>query len=199
MTLTATFSPISGGYGRLVKNDGGSFAANHDATASNLQDTTGNIATRPAGGSHEVGRFFAPFNTSSIGSSATVVSAFVRLIANGGTFTNVDSTSIYLVDSTQDDTSSLTTADFDQLGTTNFGSLAFASYNNTDLANNDITITDLAKISKTGVTKIALRTKRDSDNSAPTGENAINWTASTMILSVTYSIPDTDDDYAYFM
>lgn len=189
--ITTTFSPISGGFGRVLKNDGGSYAANHDAATGSATDSIGYTSQRPAGGSHEVARFFAPFDTSSIGGDSVITAATIRLIANGGTFNNADSDTINIVTNNQANPASLAVEDFDQLGITKFGELALSSYNNTDLANNDISITDLTKISKTGNTILGIRLARDISNDAPTGENQINWTSSTMTLSVTYQ---TEDD-----
>ena len=138
------------------------------------------------GANYSIDRFFFHFDTSSIPDGATILSAFLRIVGTSTTNVNTDSDSIQIVASTVTSNDTLATSDWGNLGSTEWGILAFASYNNA--GNNDISlnVTGLANISLTGVTKLAIRSKRDTDNSAPTSPGNNETFSGTGLLSVTY-------------
>lgn len=126
-------------------------------------------------GTFFVDRAFVLFDTSALGDTDDIVSATLSLYKDGDTVQNSDSTAIGLTGSTPASDTSITTADFDALtlnSPTEYasrysgGSIVTNSYNNMSLNANG-----LAAVSKTGVTKFALRLGLDIDNTQPSGLN----------------------------
>ena len=117
------------------------------------------------------------------------------MVANGTASENESTETIDIVANTQANTSSLANADYDQVGTTVLGSLAVASYNSTNLANNDVALNATGLTSVTNaigsIVKLALRFEKDRANSAPgdTKDNRVYYTQASTILSVTYTPP----------
>jgi hypothetical protein len=134
-------------------------------------------------------RGFLAFDTSAIPDTAVIESAVLLLrCVTAQTYT------VHAVESTQANPAALAAADFARVGSTSFGSCSTA-------ATGDKTITlnaaGLALVSKTGYTKLALRTSIDLDNGTPnaniTGAKFASVTHATVayrpILRVTYSEP----------
>lgn len=201
-TNTSTFTVVSPGRGRN-QNSNGDYATCRNA--SSASDVTADEGVIQAAAAYSILRYYAPFNLLSptsglpIPSGAQIVSAFIRLPGVATDFSNGDSDSIAIVASTQASPTALVQDDFDQVGSTAFGTLALASYNTG--GNNDITInaSGLSNIQGGGYAKFAARMNtRDLGNSAPAGNNTVRFTTSGVLLSVTWNDPITDDA-SYFM
>ena len=129
-----------------------------------------------------LGRSFALFDASAIGDTDTISSAIFSLnisaksdTLGGGASVN---SKMNIVDGTPDSNTAIANADYDNVGTTQFGQsnifdslAAIGSYE-------DITITDLTKISKTGITKFGIRSGWDLDNTV----TGFTWSAAVTIL-----------------
>lgn len=166
----------------------------HDAaTGDNADDSTSGMQILASTG-YDIQRAMALFDTSSLTSAASVISAVFSGNRSDGihAFNNADSVSIAIVTATPASNTALVAADFDQFGSIAKGSsLLSSSANSTYL---DITLTDLTMVSKTGVTKIGLRLSPDYNNSAPSGANSITFATSDLgynkpKLVVTYTVP----------
>ncbi len=140
-------------------------------------------------------RGFHNFDTSSITSAATVTAATMSIMGgNPLSRTDTNSTTVEIVPSTISDPSTLTTANFSEVTFSSLGNWTFASM--TQDVYSSTAISDLTKISKTGVTKLATMTGRDLANNAPTGLNEISGyysdhtgTSKDPKLTVTYTLP----------
>lgn len=180
--VTTTFNDITSGD---IRSHNATFSTAR--SGSNLA-TFNPIAQLYSGftaGEYYIDRDFVRFATGSIPDNATIVSAFIRI--NGSLGADNNSQSVHIVGSTGADT--ITTADWANVGTTDFGSKTFASF---ITGNNDIALnaSGLAALSLTGDTKFALRGTADLANSAAGGANFILST-DPIVLSVTYTIPDS--------
>lgn len=186
--FTVTFNDITGGD---IRSHNATFSTAR--TGSNLatHNPTSQLYSGKTAGEYYIDRDFVRFATGTIPDNATIVSAFIRI--NGSLGADNNSQSVHIVGSTGADT--ITTADWANVGTTDFGSKTFASF---ITGNNDITLnaTGLSNISLTGDTKFALRGTMDLVNSAVEGANYILST-DPMVLSVTYTTPD--DGGFFFM
>lgn len=164
-----------------VENEGTVYATVHDAIAgsSAADNSVTQYQARNSffgGTTYNISRGFYLFDTAAIEDTDTISSATFSICGSGTAEANADTETMVLVASTPATNVALVVADFDQLGTTSFGTFAVAGYDQTDGTYNNITInaTGIAAISKTGVTKFGLRMQRDIDSSAPTGENYIH-------------------------
>lgn len=165
-----------------VQFEAGTFAAARAGTAGDdTSDTNASIlcaTTNAAGGTiFNIGRSFTLFDTSSIPDTDTISSAVYSLYRNDliYSFQNADTTSVHCVATTPASNTAIVLEDYDQVGTTSFGSFlmgdtAVATYE-------DITLnaSGLAAISKTGVTKLGVRNSLDFNNISPTGTNRISF------------------------
>lgn len=133
------------------------------------------IRTAWNGTNYGIKRGFFLFDTSALTSAASISAAVISLAAQGAAGINEDTSTIHVVSSTPASNTTLVVEDFDQVGSTSFGSLAMASWVATDTTYNAFALdaNGIANISKTGVSKFATRNSRDFDNSAPTGVNDI--------------------------
>lgn len=166
-----------------------------DGASADDAGTTGNqIAAQFFTPNYSLARGFFLFDTSTIGDDDTIDSAVLSLKGAFST-TNADSSSNVIVATTPASNTAITTADYDQVGTTSFGSHALSAWSTS--AYNDITLnaSGLAAITKTGVSKFGARNSRDFDNVAPTGGNDSYFlpagSASEPKLAVTHSSAGT--------
>lgn len=110
------------------------------------------------------------FNTADIGSGSTISAATFEVYFNSPITAPSDTTNLrdlHIVSSTVSTNTTLASTDFAQVGGTSFGSIAYGSL--ATLAYNLITLdaSGQANISKTGVSRFALRTYADLTNTAP--------------------------------
>src|SRR5690606_32562675 len=109
-------------------------------------------------------RFLMGFDTSSIGATSTITSATLSFRAFDKTNALGEPTT-YVVSATPASNTALANSDYSQVGSTSFGTLTYASASTAGY--NDITLDSngIANISKTGVSKFALRNQYDFLNS----------------------------------
>jgi hypothetical protein len=185
----------------------------HDASVSDGSanytgtDASVEVDKAQAGGSqYGLSHNWYPIDTSSIPASASISSANLNLFAE-----NINNSSggldLYVVAGTQAATSSLSTSDFPNLGTTAWSSAVSGS----SLTNNAynafaLNSTGIAALNLSGWTKFALREKNDFDNSAPTETSIVALAAYTSeqtgtsqdpYLDVTYTLPGTSGRTIY--
>lgn len=129
------------------------------ATSGNAVDATGATGSVYVGsfsGSYGCTRYFATLDTSSLGSGATISAATFSLYI---TYYNspAGAAAINLVASTQASNNSLSTADFDAYGSTTFAQRNYDATSTGQYRSWTLNSSGLAAISKTGVSKFALR------------------------------------------
>lgn len=130
-------------------------------------------------------RFILCFDTSSITSPATISAAEYDFVGNAKSNVLGD-INIHVTGATPAATNALATGDYAQLGTTSFGSLAYASIN-TDTSTYNVIALDangIANIDKAGISKFGMKNHFDQTNTAPT------W-GSVQTSGFTFSSADT--------
>lgn len=169
--LTASFG-CSAGDGRVrntaAGTDSGTFTTVRAAATGSSADDTSTVVAGPysdttTGGSTTIDRLFLPFDTSGLPDAAQVWSATVSFVPD----TVYASGSVCLVAGTQASTSALATGDFDEVGSTElaYNRISCSSMVAGSRYTFRLNAAGLAQISKTGVSKFALRTSYDLDNS----------------------------------
>ena len=159
-------SPVDG----YVGNDDAVYATCHDAaTGVGVSATTAddNVAWHRLLVTYTIQRGIFLFDTSSLGLNTTISAAVFSIYGTGSTDT-ADNENAVCVSSSPAANDALTTADYDQLGTTSFGTVDIGSWS--AVAYNDFTLNanGIANISKTSISKFGTRTSGDIANSAPT-------------------------------
>ncbi|NMB48773.1 hypothetical protein GYA13_05075 [Candidatus Kuenenbacteria bacterium] len=146
---------------------------------------------------YEIFRLFLPFNSSALDDGATISSAILNLY--GGYIRTADNDGndySVVVQTSQASPSALTTADYDQVGST----AGSATYDTSVLVEGGwnaliLNTTGLSWISKTGYTLLGIREGHDMINDPPTGkithEYAISESAYDPYLSITYNVTPT--------
>lgn len=196
---TKTFSPDSGGKNRL-RYDDATWATAHNAATAEGEFAAQTIDCRFSGGVYLLDRLFMPFDTSSLPNDASVDSAFIRLVARDNSKIDDDTDAIVIVSNNQASPTSLELVDYNQLGTTSFGSITIANFNDTEGASNDFALnaSGKANIDPTGWSNFGGITERDRANNAPTGVNRI-WIGETeILLSVTYTYTPVGGNPMFF-
>lgn len=161
--------------------------------------TSSVIESRISGGNYYIERGAFLFDTSALTSGATIsaVSLFLCSTADGA-YANQDTTTLEIVSSNPAANNNLTTADYDQFGTTSFSSKALSAWTTSNGTYNEFVLnaSGIAAISKTGVTKLGVVIGRDFNNQAPTGINQVymyfsgeSGTTKDPKLVITYSVP----------
>lgn len=125
------------------------------------------------------------FDTSTLADTANITAAVFSLYREGSTDTLTGGSSANstweLVASTPASNTALVAADFSQVGSTSFGSSAIhADLTNSVYNNITLNASGLAAISKTGVSKFAIRFKWDLDNTT----TGITWASGGEIRSI---------------
>lgn len=196
---TTNFSPATSGEG-YVGNNGATFSTVQSAGTGNDSNTSYAYAViegnRLNAGTYYIYRGFLPFDTSSIPDTDTIDSAVFHFFSDGNT-PAVTTDTYCLVESTQASNTALTTSDFSAVGSTSYGSVAYAG----GVVGTEYIITlnaaGLSAISKTGYTKLAIREcTHDLGNVAPTQDSYISYASQDHTtsgyrpyLAVTYSTP----------
>lgn len=110
------------GDGEVEKSDDSSWNPTHDAVTGETASPTGTTATAETGesvfsGIKKIARVFLPFNTSSIPSNALITSASLNVYVTAAPDFNDDGNDfINVVNTSQANSTTLTTADYDQAG-----------------------------------------------------------------------------------
>jgi len=146
-------------------------------------------------------RGFFLFDTSAIGSTATVSAASFYPYKVGTVSNGLGDATAHVVSSSPASNTQLVVGDYDQIGSTSFGTLSSFVDGYDEIALN---ASGLAAISKTSISKFATRTAWDLDNSPPTwiksktsavscyfAEDTTANNGKDPKLVVTYSVPST--------
>jgi hypothetical protein len=186
-TITDDFIATSG-LGSIGTSSN-NFSTARGASSGTVDDPASVISlqTSFASPTYFIRRIFIPIDTSAIPMNATINSAslyFTPLSYQG----NTNSTTANLVQTTQASTSSLDSADYDNVGSTSGGSISMTFTDGVQV-NFALNATGIGFIVKKGITKIGLRVSRDIDNSAPTGLNQtqMNVGGSNYFLRINYT------------
>lgn len=168
-------------------------AADGNATGNNPSSEDNYFQCYFFGGTYYMNREFYPTDTSGLTAGANISAASLNYYWAAAT--NVDGVGNVVVSTTQASTSTLANADYDQIGTTDFGRKAWSSHTGSAMNLIDLNASGIAAISKTGTTKIGIINTRDFDNSAPTGNNysatrfqAYTGSGSDPYIAVTYTL-----------
>lgn len=129
-----------------------------------------------AGPDYELDRAFFLFDTSALPDTDDISSAVFSVYDGTNGNTNANSVTYHVVSSTPSSNTAIVVGDHDQVGSTSFGSKALSTFSNNSFSDFTLDAAGIATISKTGVTKFALRCSRDIDDSAPTGINRFDVT-----------------------
>ena len=185
-----------------IRNTNASWATCRSGATGDLSDSSSgtSILVKAATG-YVISWSIFLFDTSSLTSGATINSATLSIAGSGTDFgENADVGTIHIISSSPASNTNIVDGDFDQRGTTNFGSIAVASFVTTVNTYNDFTLnaSGLANISKTSISKFGATHSNDLNNSTPTGANAVQslfadtaGTTSDPKLVVTYTLPNT--------
>ena len=195
LATTTSFYTISGGDSDVKKSNSASWAGTRGATIGESVITGGiGCFAFYSGGTYNIHRSFAPSVTDSIGSTSTVSAASLFMKPTGDT--TGYTAQLALCATTQASTSTVSTEDYDQVGSSKLSADTTMNSGTNFL---EVIITDLSAISKTDVTKIGFRHKNDFDNITPTGstgaDQAVNYynssytgTTRDPYYSITYTI-----------
>lgn len=211
MATLTIFSDNGDGW---VDNNNATYATARSAgtgTSANSGNTSidASIVSRSIlfGGLYYSNRGFFPFDTSVLGSGATVTGATMGQYIEVSAVYNTNSDSLSVVQTSQASTSSLATTDFGSVTFTDGGSKTLASFS---VANQywtwTLNGTGLGWINKTGFTKIGLMSLNEINNTTPTGLNQLGgpWyfsdntgTSKDPYLTITYTTPVTTPKFFF--
>ncbi len=207
----ATPSTTFDGYIDWAPNQGWSFVRDETATSGgtdniNITDTVVEVRARKAVGvnNYSIGRGWILFDTTSIPASATVTAAankfsFIASVSP----TNTDGTGLEAFSSNPASNTQLVGEDWDTIGTTQYADLSSITGVSTSVYTDMPMTTAGDSAIQTAVTggtivKLGFRLKRDTQDSAPTGENILQMeaaetadTTSDPKLTVTYTSAST--------
>ena len=178
----AVITVNAGGSSDLVKSNEVDWAtARNAASADSESADQGSVRARKDGASDfSISRAPIPFILTSIPVGSTIQSATLKFtyadLGGGIINTNTCDLDIVLLSSMADSTNA-DVADYNKFGTTVGGSIAFSSITTGALANSiTLNATALTWITSAigGTVLLGVRNSRDTDNSEPTGVNAID-------------------------
>lgn len=169
------------------------------ATGDTAADTTAGpsyAGTQANSPGLELDRAFFLFDTSAITDTDVISSGTITLTNGSNAESNADSITYHIVSSTPASNTAITTADLDQVGSVSFGSLALSSVVDNAANNWTLNASGIAAITTTGVSKFAMLTSSDLNNSAPTGVNRFDilyadasGTTNDPLLTVEHAAP----------
>ncbi|MBI4714053.1 DNRLRE domain-containing protein, partial [Candidatus Uhrbacteria bacterium] len=215
-TATVKFYPTTGD-GWIYKNSA-SWDTAHDATSGGYTSSTGTygqVGTYKSTSSYFIARSFLPFDTSSIPDDATVTSAALNVYVYLKTNQDNDGDDfVSVVQASQPNTSTLSTADYYLAGSVNSPTEGIDTNERKDITNVTtysylsftLNTTGLGWISKIDATKLALREGHDVIDSAFTSSSTTATTYNRLLyrsseysgvsydpyLEVTYTQASTD-------
>lgn len=168
-----TFYLTTNGYGTLAGTPGTSWATIRASTTGSVSANSLAMTTSKDGVTFYLGRFFIPFNTSSIPVGSVINSATISLYRDDAVraFSNTNTDTLELIPSSQSDPTTLATGDMDNISFSTKGSVSMASTSNGAYFN--FTLSDLTQVVAGGYTKLAVVAGRDYSNTAPTGDTFI--------------------------
>lgn len=198
LASSTVYSSAGDGHAKDLNNS--SWADARGGPGNSTDSETLTLTRKNADGTYNCGRGFFPFDTSSIGTGASVDTATLNIYGGPTATSNDDSVSIVLVESTQADINTLDVGDFDAVTLNNpdEGASRMSASDWSTSGYNQFTLnsTGISWIDVSGNTKLACRDNRDVDNTAPTGNNKLyclySETAGTSqdpYLDITYTPP----------
>lgn len=169
--------------GVVTYDDDATWATVHDAADGNhAEDSTADVGfyVLNSGGLYRIRRFFTLFDTASIPDTDTITSATYSVASTGVLGDGDDDGNDYLnvYATTPASNTALTTADYDQIGTTAQATaidLGVIPHTDTNYADWTLNATGLGNISKTGVTKFGLRFGHDVVNDPIASGQSDRW------------------------
>src|SRR3990167_615880 len=155
------------------------------ATADSVNDTIAagiGIRSGELGAADSIRWTYLGFDATAIPDTDTISTATVSLASNGTAKTDNDNNAINLLSCAAASLTGLVTGDYDSRSfATVYGSLDITSFSDVDTTYNDITLSNVALISKTVVTEVCCTTSGDQSNTAPTvGDNYV-WSGITLV------------------
>lgn len=142
-----------------------------------------------AGSTYNIGRSFVLFDTSALTSGATISAAVLSLNSGGA---KDGTTAVDIVSGSPASNTAIVADDYDQCGSTSFGSIASTSNGYNDFT---LSAAGIATISKTGVSKFCARHNGDLNNTTPAARHYsymrsadLSGTSTDPKLVVTYTV-----------
>jgi hypothetical protein len=170
---TDTYYSIDTGDGYLQNDSVVSWNTAWSSGAATATGTKLYIVSSKLGGTWRIMRSEIPFDTSALPDTDTITSAVLSLYQDGNQRFNVDVTTADIVKTTQASTAEVGFEDYGYFGTDVAAELALVSWATSTYNDFTLNATGIGWISKTGNTLLGVRNSRDTDNSAPTGNNNI--------------------------
>ena len=168
-SITVTSANASG-ENQIGSGNQASWAAARGATTGNVGGSEGDKrVSSSAEANYWCDRFFFNFDTTSIPSTATILTATLKTYFYSGVGVNTNTISFHIVPSNPASKTSLAAEDFDNITFSSKGSIAYTSL--ASGAYTSISVTDLSIIAKNDISTFALITSLDLNNSTPTGRN----------------------------
>jgi hypothetical protein len=193
-----------GGDGFVGRDNVATWANAHDTPDGNIVNYTydsdsNEIHSSLLSSTYYLRRHFMPVDTSGLPDNANISSAsYYFYFINDGN--NANNHGFRIVPTTQASVTELTIGDYDEIGTTAYSSdVLKSSLTNAQMNSIELNATGISAISKTGWTKIGMRSTLDINNTTPTGVNTLRtrnseYTGTTYdpYLSVTYTVSLTN-------
>lgn len=167
-----------------IRSGAGTAAVDNGAT-----NEMGNMETGTASAWRKIHRGFALFDTGpTIGDSDVITSATLSFVGSAKSNTNsatAAQAAIHAVATTPASNTAIASSDYPNIGSTSFGSIAYADIDVGGTNYNDIALnaSGIADVSKTGISKFGWRSGGDLNNSEPT----INGTSLTTNVDIFFA------------
>lgn len=139
----------------------------------------------------QLGRIFLLFDTSSLGNGVTIDSGTISLrgLSKFKDAWTIDD-NIHVTSSSPATNDTLTNNDYPSVGSVSFGSVSYADFSTSGYNNIALNASGLANISKTGVSKFAIRWGADLTNTPPTWADSAQLRANFRLADNTGSSED---------
>lgn len=180
-----------------LQETGGNWSTVRNSTSAGLVNTSGTVVAaqnQHEGSTYYMARMFFHFNTAALTSSATISAASISAAWFNWGGSPYDGETLKIVASTAANNNDLTGGDWDQIGSTEFGSFSYVSPSQRVAI--ALNASGLAAINKTGVTKLGARTSGDINNTPCTLNKANTFyfgsaehPTDKTYLSITYTLP----------
>ena len=179
---TLTVYPIAGTTGAVDSNmyvEHATYSTAHDAADADAEDSTDPELlgmNSDVGATYFIRRGGMLFDTSALGSGATISAAVLSLYYNSDK-ANADAGQAepHIVDFNPASLTDIVVGDWDQFGTTSFATVAYSGISTAQYYNFTLDSNGIANISKTGTSAFGIRSAGDINNSTPTGGNRVSW------------------------
>jgi len=185
----------------MIQNGNASFAACRAASEGTLGadgQVSANFNCTLDTGNYYIGRYFHLFDTSDL-PDTSIISIAVYSVYDAGeaNWGNANTMTVHAVATTPASNTDIVLGDFDQVGSTSFGSKTLADWDFDVYNDLSLNATGIVAISKTSITKFGMRMSGDIDGSpTPTGINRVTTymadqtgTNKDPKLVITYTLP----------